>query len=164
MSEKTTQEEVTVTNVEDNNDGTYTVGFDIPDPLKEPLIELGLKYTLYCAAFDLTTNEAFNFIKDKKELEEKYREAQLTELSALAQAQEAYEGQLKAEKKLKEMESRFKGFMYSDFMDELFILKLKDNLDTVEKDLEGNQWHPDDRPYNKKVKKGIKAVLDYYGE
>jgi hypothetical protein len=62
-----TNHTIEVLNIEEQEDGASIITFDIDDDLMKKLSELGLRFTLYCAAVNKTTTDVLNdLIKDMK--------------------------------------------------------------------------------------------------
>ena len=53
---------ITVTNVVDHEDGGCTMSFDMDDETSKTMSSYGIKFVLFCAAYDVTIDEAFDRI------------------------------------------------------------------------------------------------------
>jgi len=57
-----TDKRLDVTNVEEHEDGSATLSFDMDSETAEIVSSLGLKFLLYCGAYGLSTEEALKVI------------------------------------------------------------------------------------------------------
>ena len=62
-----TKGEVEVLDIEDQEDGSAVITFDMSDDALKSMAQYGLKFVLFCAAYDVTIEEAFNRIAGRKE-------------------------------------------------------------------------------------------------
>lgn len=53
---------ITVTNVVDHEDGGCTMSFDMDDKTAQAMSSYGIKFVLYCAAYGVTIDEAYDRI------------------------------------------------------------------------------------------------------
>ena len=60
MSEETFY--ISVVGEEEHEDGSATYSFDLDEKAQKSLIELGLKFVVYCAAYRLDIQEVFDHI------------------------------------------------------------------------------------------------------
>lgn len=60
-----TKGEVEVLDIEDQEDGSALITFDLSDDALKSMAQYGLKFVLFCAAYDVTIDEAFNRIAGK---------------------------------------------------------------------------------------------------
>ena len=56
---------VEITEVVDHDDGSSTMTFDMSAEATKTMASYGLKFVLYCAAFEVSIEEAFNRISGK---------------------------------------------------------------------------------------------------
>jgi len=57
--------EVEVLDIEDQEDGSSIITFDLSQEATKSMAQYGLKFVLFCAAYDVTIDEAFNRIAGK---------------------------------------------------------------------------------------------------
>ena len=60
-----TKGEVEVLDIEDQEDGSAVITFDMSDDALKSMAQYGLKFVLICAAYGVTIEEAFNHISGK---------------------------------------------------------------------------------------------------
>lgn len=58
--------EIEITDVVDHDDGSATMSFDLSDDATKTMASYGVKFLLYCAAYGITTDEAFDLIAGRK--------------------------------------------------------------------------------------------------
>lgn len=61
----TTMGEVEVLDIEEQEDGSSMITFDLSQEATKSMAQYGLKFVLFCAAYDMTIEEAFNHISGK---------------------------------------------------------------------------------------------------
>ena len=54
-----TSGEVNVLDIEDQEDGSSLITFDLSQEALKSMAQYGLKFVLFCAAYDVTMDEAF---------------------------------------------------------------------------------------------------------
>lgn len=59
--------EVDVLDVVEQEDGSSVITFDMSQDALKSMAQYGLKFVLFCAAYDVTIDEAFNRIAGRKE-------------------------------------------------------------------------------------------------
>lgn len=57
--------EFEITEVVDHDDGSSTMTFEMSDEAAKSMTSYGLKFVLYCAAYEVSIEEAFNRIAGK---------------------------------------------------------------------------------------------------
>ena len=61
----TISEELEVLDVVEQEDGSSLMTFDMSQEALKSMAQYGLKFVLYCAAYDVTIDEAFNRISGR---------------------------------------------------------------------------------------------------
>jgi hypothetical protein len=61
----TISEEIEVLDVVEQEDGSSLMTFDMSQEALKSMAQYGLKFVLYCAAYDVTIDEAFNRISGR---------------------------------------------------------------------------------------------------
>jgi hypothetical protein len=57
--------EVEVLDIEDQEDGSSVITFDLSQDATKSMAQYGLKFVLFCAAYDVTIEEAFERISGR---------------------------------------------------------------------------------------------------
>jgi len=57
-----TKGDVEVLDIEDQEDGSSIITFDLSQEATKSMAQYGLKFVLFCAAYDVTIDEGFNRI------------------------------------------------------------------------------------------------------
>jgi hypothetical protein len=60
-----TKGDVEVLDIEDQEDGSSIITFDLSQEATKSMAQYGLKFVLFCAAYDVTIDEAFDRIARK---------------------------------------------------------------------------------------------------
>ena len=64
---------IEVADVVENEDGSATLSFDLDKDAVKVFAEIGLKFALYCAANNMTTNEVFETLQEIDWCDRKYQ-------------------------------------------------------------------------------------------
>lgn len=59
--------EVNVLDIEDQEDGSSLITFDLSQEALKSMAQYGLKFVLYCGAYDVSIPEAFNRIAGRND-------------------------------------------------------------------------------------------------
>ena len=59
--------DIEITDVVDHEDGSSTMTFDMSDDDAKTMASYGMKFVMYCAAYDVSIEEAFNRIAGRTE-------------------------------------------------------------------------------------------------
>ena len=57
--------DIEITDVVDHDDGSSTMTFEMSDEAAKTMASYGLKFVLYCAAYEISIEEAFDRIAGK---------------------------------------------------------------------------------------------------
>ena len=57
--------EVYVTGIQDHEDGSATINFDLPEEAQKVFVELGLKLALYLHVYEMTEGELWDMMEAK---------------------------------------------------------------------------------------------------
>lgn len=55
--------EMYVTNIEEHEDGSATIHFDLPDDVQKVFVELGLKLLLYLHVYGMSEDDVWDYIE-----------------------------------------------------------------------------------------------------
>ena len=55
--------EIYVTDIEEHEDGSATIHFDLPEEAQKVFVELGLKLALYLHIYDMTEGELWDMLE-----------------------------------------------------------------------------------------------------
>jgi hypothetical protein len=58
--------EIYVTDVEEHEDGSATIHFDLPEDAQKVFVELGLKLALYLHVYDLLEGDVWDWMESTK--------------------------------------------------------------------------------------------------
>jgi hypothetical protein len=58
---------IRIEKVEEHEDGSATVTFDMDDKTSMAMARLGVRFALYCAAYNLDIEDAFSLIEGKRD-------------------------------------------------------------------------------------------------
>ena len=58
--------DIEITEVIDHDDGSATMSFDLSEEATKTMASYGVKFLLYCTAYGITTDEAFDLIAGRK--------------------------------------------------------------------------------------------------